>query len=152
MSDRERVAQVAHQKWANEGIAHFLERIVHSLIFLQKKSDLLRKLMSEFPAITPNKLHAASTKCVSVSLSEINETLTNLNFFGLHVVYCRMDGKNWSSRKIFCTNAPSKGEILCWVIKYCNNYLTQVRTRDLFCPRVLVRYRWTVIVKDAMVR
>ena len=40
----ERIAQVAHQKWANGGIAH-------SLIFLQKTSDSLRKPLSEFPAL-----------------------------------------------------------------------------------------------------
>ena len=51
MSDREQIAQVAHQKWANEWIAHFFERIAHSLIFGQKTSDLLRKPMSEFPAL-----------------------------------------------------------------------------------------------------
>ena len=42
MSDCERIAQVAHQKWANE-------RIAHSLIFSQKKSYSLRKPMSKFP-------------------------------------------------------------------------------------------------------
>ena len=47
----ERIAQVAHQKWANEWIACFFERIAHSLIFLQKLSDSLRKQMSEFPAL-----------------------------------------------------------------------------------------------------
>ena len=51
MSDHERIAQVAHQKWANERIARFFERIAHSLIFSQKTSDLLRKPMSEFPAL-----------------------------------------------------------------------------------------------------
>ena len=35
MSDPERIAQVAHQKWANE----------------QKTSDSLRKPMSEFPTL-----------------------------------------------------------------------------------------------------
>ena len=49
----EQIAQVAHQKWANERIARFFERIAHSLIFSQKKSNLLRKLMSEFPALPP---------------------------------------------------------------------------------------------------
>ena len=49
------IAQVAHQKWANEQIAHFFEQIAHSLIFLQKTSDLLRKPMSEFPALLNNE-------------------------------------------------------------------------------------------------
>ena len=47
----ERIAQVAHQKWANERIARFFERIAHSLIFSQKTSDSLRKPKSEFPAL-----------------------------------------------------------------------------------------------------
>ena len=47
----ERIAQVAHQKWANERITLFFEQIAHSLIFGQKTTDLLRKLMSEFPAL-----------------------------------------------------------------------------------------------------
>ena len=47
----EQIPQVAHQKWANEWIARFFERIAHSLIFGQKTSDLLGKPMSEFPAL-----------------------------------------------------------------------------------------------------
>ena len=47
----ERIAQVAHQKWANERIAGFFERIAHSLIFSQKTSESLRKPLSEFPAL-----------------------------------------------------------------------------------------------------
>ena len=38
MSDHERIAQVAHQKWANEWIASFFERIAHSLFFGQKRA------------------------------------------------------------------------------------------------------------------
>ena len=37
--DREGIAQVAHQKWANEWIARFFERIAPLLIFGQKTSD-----------------------------------------------------------------------------------------------------------------
>ena len=51
MIDRERITQVAHQKWVNEWMAHFFERIAHSLIFGQKMIDSLGKLMSEFPAL-----------------------------------------------------------------------------------------------------
>ena len=51
MSDRERIAQVAHQKWANEWIANFFERIAHLLIFGQKTSNSLGKQMSEVPAV-----------------------------------------------------------------------------------------------------
>ena len=60
MSDHERFAQVAHQKWMNEWIAcffskwvnhSFFEQIAHSLIFLQKTIKSPRKPMSEFPAL-----------------------------------------------------------------------------------------------------
>ena len=43
MSDHEKFAQVAHQKWDNEQIAHFFERIAH---FFAKNERLP---MSEFP-------------------------------------------------------------------------------------------------------
>ena len=56
LSDRERIAQVAHQKLANEWIAHFLERIAHLLIFGLKTSDSLQKPMSEFPALDHSNL------------------------------------------------------------------------------------------------
>ena len=45
------IAQDAHQKWTNERITCFFERIAQLLIFLQKKSDLLREPMSEFTAL-----------------------------------------------------------------------------------------------------
>ena len=51
---RERITQVAYQKWANERTARFFERISHLLILLQKTRDLLRKPMSEFPALVNN--------------------------------------------------------------------------------------------------
>ena len=51
MSNCEQITQVAHQKWANDWIAHFFERIAHSLFFGQKTSDLLVNQMSEFPAL-----------------------------------------------------------------------------------------------------
>ena len=58
MSNCERIAQVAHLKWANEWISHFFERIVHLLIFGQKTSDSLGNQMSEFPALsTIDKLY-----------------------------------------------------------------------------------------------
>ena len=49
MSDYERFAQVAHQKWVNEWLARFFEQIAHLLIFSQKTSHSLRKLMSKLP-------------------------------------------------------------------------------------------------------
>ena len=48
MSNRERITQVAHKKGANEQIASFLSK---SLIFSQKTSDSLKKLLSKFPAL-----------------------------------------------------------------------------------------------------
>ena len=54
MSDCERIDQV--QKWENEQIARFFEQIAHLQIirsfFLQKTSDSLSKLMSEFPTLS----------------------------------------------------------------------------------------------------
>ena len=67
----EQITQVAHQKWAtmsdslrsltkNEQMSKSLVFLSESLIhsFFAKKSDLLRKPMSEFPALTifPKKL------------------------------------------------------------------------------------------------
>ena len=51
MSDCERIAQVTHQKWANEGITRF---------FGQKTSDLLGKSMSELPAL--EEIHDAGNR------------------------------------------------------------------------------------------
>ena len=51
LTKNERFAWVAHQKWANVRIARFFEGIANLLIFGQKTSDLLRKPMSEFPAL-----------------------------------------------------------------------------------------------------
>ena len=51
ISNHEQIVQAAHQKWPNEQITCFFERIAHLLIFLQKTSDSLRKPMSEFPAL-----------------------------------------------------------------------------------------------------
>ena len=51
MSDHERIAQVAHQKLANEWIAHFFQQMAHLLIFGQKTSGSLGNQMSEFPAL-----------------------------------------------------------------------------------------------------
>ena len=42
MSDCERITLVAHQKWANEGITHFFEQIVHLLTFLAQMMMLVR--------------------------------------------------------------------------------------------------------------
>ena len=47
----ERIAQVAHQKWAYEWITQYFEQIAHSIIFGQKTSDSLGKPMNEFPAL-----------------------------------------------------------------------------------------------------
>ena len=64
MRNRERIAQVAHQKWVNERIAHFFEQITHSLIFGQKSSDSLRKPMNEFPALMYSIKNEPFCSCV----------------------------------------------------------------------------------------
>ena len=59
----EQIAEVAHQKWANEQIARFLsESFIRSFAhFSQKKSDSHSKPMSEFPALLYNFDCAALT-------------------------------------------------------------------------------------------
>ena len=57
MSNCERIAQVALQKWANEQITPFFERMAHSLFFGQKTSDSLGKPMSEVPALNAIKVN-----------------------------------------------------------------------------------------------
>ena len=49
MSNREIFAQVAHQKWANEQIAHFFERITHLPIFSQKNQQFTQKTDERIP-------------------------------------------------------------------------------------------------------
>ena len=46
-----RLASSVRQLTKNERIAHFFERIAHSLIFWQKTSDLLGNQMSKFPGL-----------------------------------------------------------------------------------------------------
>ena len=67
MSHHEQIAQVAHQKWANEWITRFFDWIAHPLIFGQKTSDSLRKLMREFPAL--NSTHHDTSK-INLTFSE----------------------------------------------------------------------------------
>ena len=73
MSDRERSAQVAHQKWANERIARFFEGIAHSLIFGQKTSDSLGKPMSEFPALVLYLVSREISLCVKGNFENRSE-------------------------------------------------------------------------------
>ena len=54
MSDHERIAQVAHQKWANEQITHFLSKSLICSLFWHKTSNSLRNWMSKFPTL---KIH-----------------------------------------------------------------------------------------------
>ena len=54
MSDHERIAQVAHQKWANEQITHFLSESLICSLFWHKTSNSLRNWMSKFPTL---KIH-----------------------------------------------------------------------------------------------
>ena len=49
MSNREIFAQVAHQKWANEQIANFFERITHLPIFSQKNQQFTQKTDERIP-------------------------------------------------------------------------------------------------------
>ena len=49
MSNCEISAQVAHQKWANEQIAHFFEQIAHLLIFSQKNQWFTQKTDERIP-------------------------------------------------------------------------------------------------------
>ena len=68
MSNHERIAQIAHQKWANQPIARFFEQIANSLIFSQKTSDLLRKPISEFPALLniQDTVSSIAAQCILV--------------------------------------------------------------------------------------
>ena len=87
MSDCERIAQVAHQKWVNEWIAHFFERIAHSLIFGQKTSDSLGNQMSEFPALYFNRCSGIGSANVWENVSIYNsDWKCDLNFF-LNITY-----------------------------------------------------------------
>ena len=75
MSDREQIAQVAHQKWANEWIANFFEQIAQSLIFGQKMSNSLGNQMSQFPALifghsTFMFIFMYSTVCVNCTVNK----------------------------------------------------------------------------------
>ena len=65
--DHERIAQVAHQKWANEWIARFFERITHLLIFGQKTSDSFGR-MSKFPALPFLNMHVCEYEMVKTVL------------------------------------------------------------------------------------
>ena len=90
LTKNERFAQDAHQKWANEPIAHFFVRLAHTVNsnFSQKKSDLLRIPMSEFPtlqrwSLTRDKLQkfSASTRC-------IRKQITIGQYFKSALPYC----------------------------------------------------------------
>ena len=83
MSGHERFAQFAHQKWANERINLFLERIAHSLIFLQKTSDSLVKPMSEFPAL--KRPYRVTTAEISGGTSRPD---TGSKLFSVFDTYC----------------------------------------------------------------
>ena len=55
--NRERITQVAHQKWANEQIAHFFGANCSFAHLLQKTCNLLRKQMSKFPTLQTGITH-----------------------------------------------------------------------------------------------
>ena len=78
----ERIAQVAHQKWANERIAHFFERIAPLLSFFAiKTSDSLRKPMSEFPA-----LQMPYNKAAHCTMYIVYHVLTTIENSGIKIV------------------------------------------------------------------
>ena len=93
----ERIVHFAHQKWVNEWIAHFFEQIAHSLIFVQKTSDLLGKQMSEFPALIRvdgmplSNFDPPCPSCCSISCR--NFWLTNRSR-ELYVFFC-LDESGW---------------------------------------------------------
>ena len=95
----EKIAQVAHQKWAiksvllrsltknerpwvicsgrspkwaNERISRFFEQIAHSLIFFSKTSNSLRKPMSEFPTLAESD----SSRSRQLNFPKIQKWLT----------------------------------------------------------------------------
>ena len=94
MSDREWIAQVAHQKWANEWIPHFFERITHSLIFGQKTSDSLGKPMSEFPALHGNYCNPANYANGLNCSSANNDTE--------HIIFLQIGPSKYCNSAIYC--------------------------------------------------
>ena len=111
------IAQVAHQKWANERIDGFFEQFALPLIFSQKKSDSLRIQMSEFPTLqrwshTRDKLQkfSASARCIRKQVTFyqyiksaltmhalVNDKLERLNTSvpKLLISHQRADGREW---------------------------------------------------------
>ena len=81
MSDHERFAQVAHQKWAKEQISCFFEQIAHSLIFLQKMSHSLRKPMSKFPTLIFRRFRNTSTENYKCILHSLASSLSLINIY-----------------------------------------------------------------------
>ena len=104
MSDSERIAQVAHQKWTNEWIANFFERIAHSLIFGQKTSDSLGNQMSEFPAL----IYSKKKKQMLSALSVLNkEYISVIEGTATAIVLQRYDSPNLSRSAVNCNTCQS---------------------------------------------
>ena len=61
MSDREQIAQIAHQKWANEWIVHFLRKKNRSFTHFWAKNEwFARKTKEQIPSPAKTKKHAFS--------------------------------------------------------------------------------------------
>ena len=71
-------------EWANHS---FLEQIAHLLIFSQKTSDLLRKTISQFPALVKYSAKFEQTSLIIVTSGKSNfmapwKTVTSWNYIG----------------------------------------------------------------------
>ena len=114
----ERIAQVAHQKKANEWITHFFERIAHSLIFSQKTSNSLRKPMSEFPALS-----------ITIVKFLINKSFYNLQYNN----WRRKNNGNWPACSKFATRMSTIEITARWwlvllqssYIKFCHVWIAK---------------------------
>ena len=80
-SNRERFAQVAHDKWENEQIAHFFQRIAHSLFRSPKTSDSLKKcwLKSYFWNVLYILKKRGDSLIPSLLMSDVSKSLRSLS-------------------------------------------------------------------------
>ena len=80
-SNRERFAQVAHDKWENEQIAHFFQRIAHLLFRSPKTSDSLKKcwLKSYFWNVLYILKKRGDSLIPSLLMSDVSKSLRSLS-------------------------------------------------------------------------
>ena len=81
MNNHERFAQVAHDKWANEQIAPFSERIAHSLFRSQKTSNLLKKKCEFFVKTSDSLIPSFWMSDVSKSLRLLTKKMSDHEWF-----------------------------------------------------------------------